>query len=107
MYLRGLRMCKMEFVNIGPDRFEELMRLHGAYKAEIGEDEPSQQDMENLNKAVLNGNIRFLAAYVTESLWHAARYAACFPRSIMPLRDCLRIFLSSPNGGTEELPVSL
>ena len=59
MYLRGLRMCEMEFVNIGPDRFEELMRLHEAYKVEIGEDMPSQRDMENLKQALLNGNIRF------------------------------------------------
>lgn len=48
-----------EFVEIGPERFGELEALHRAYKAEIGEDAPTQADMASLKAAVAAGRIRF------------------------------------------------
>lgn len=48
-----------EFVEIGPERFGELAALHRAYKAEIGEDAPTQADMTSLKAAVAAGRIRF------------------------------------------------
>lgn len=47
------------FVEIGPERFEELAALHRAYKAEIGEDAPTQADMASLKAALSAGRIRF------------------------------------------------
>lgn len=48
-----------EFVEIGPEHFGELAALHRAYKAEIGEDAPTQADMASLKAAVAAGRIRF------------------------------------------------
>lgn len=52
-------MTEMEFLRIGADRFDELVGLHRAYKAEIGEDAPSQRDLDSLRNAIAGGKINF------------------------------------------------
>ena len=43
----------MEFITIGTERFGELKALHTAYKTEIGEEQPGEQDFESLKNAFL------------------------------------------------------
>ena len=49
----------MEFITIGTERFGELKALHTAYKTEIGEEQPGEQDFESLKNAAEQGLIRF------------------------------------------------
>lgn len=42
-----------EYVEIGPECFEELAALHRAYKAETGADAPTQADMASPKAARL------------------------------------------------------
>ena len=47
------------FVEIDVSRFDELAALHIAYKAEIGEDAPTEAELMRLRDAIDTGRIRF------------------------------------------------
>jgi len=49
----------MEFIRIKTNRFDELAMLHAAYKAEIGEDNPTPQDFDSLKAAIESEFIHF------------------------------------------------
>lgn len=50
---------KMNFVKIGTEMFKELMELQKAYKVEIGENVPTDAELESLRKAMEDGHIQF------------------------------------------------
>ncbi len=52
----------MRLITIGEEHFEQLKPLHAAYKAEIGEEAPSKDDMESLLSAIRRGDILFFGA---------------------------------------------
>ena len=58
----------MEYVRIKEDRFEELSRLHAAYKLEIGEDAPSAEDLASLARATDREEILFFGCVDGERL---------------------------------------
>ena len=58
----------MELIQIGPDRFSELKKLHTAYKAAIGEDTPAESELGRLTEAIEQGNILFFGCIVDGSL---------------------------------------
>lgn len=58
----------MEFCKITADRFEELKELQRQYKAEIGEDAPSEMDFKRLFKAIREKKITFFGCICEESL---------------------------------------
>lgn len=49
----------MDFVKIGTEMFDELKVLQKAYKAEIGEDTPTEDDFRSLLRAIENEEITF------------------------------------------------
>lgn len=49
----------MEFVEIKPEMFEQLEKLQIAYKKAIGEDAPSQAELDRLKQAIERGDIHF------------------------------------------------
>ena len=49
----------MEFIRIGAEHFQELTALQLAYKAEIGEDIPSEAQLERLLDAIQQERILF------------------------------------------------
>lgn len=49
----------MDFVKIKPEDFETLAELQKAYKAEIGEAEPADAELESLKQAIGAGRIQF------------------------------------------------
>lgn len=58
----------MDFVKIRTEMFEELMELQKAYKVEIGECMPTDTELENLGKAIKNGQIHFYGCICDNSL---------------------------------------
>ena len=61
-------MSDMEFIKIDSGRFEELMMLHRAYKAEIGEDLPTEEMEAALKNAVIGGRIMFFGCVCEDKL---------------------------------------
>lgn len=49
----------MNFVKIETKNFEELKELQAAYKVEIGEDTPTEEDFKRLYRAIENEEIAF------------------------------------------------
>jgi len=49
----------MNYIRIENNYFDELFKLHAAYKTEIGEASPSQQDLFSLKRAIESGIIQF------------------------------------------------
>lgn len=58
----------MEFVKIGKELFEELMELQKAYKLEIGENMPTDGDLDSLRKAIEEEQIYFYGCVCDNSL---------------------------------------
>lgn len=71
--------------------FEHLCCLQKAYKQEIGEDLPSQEDLERLRAAIEKEEILFLVMKSMVSLWRAALFPGCFRRFFMKRQAFLRI----------------
>lgn len=69
----------MEFVEITTERFQELMELQIAYKAEIGEDTPTEADFESLRKAIEDERIHFYGCSLEKKL--VACCSICFTYS--------------------------
>ena len=61
----------MEYVRIKADRFEDLSRLHTAYKREVGEDAPTADDLASLARAIDREDILFFGCA------DAGRLVAC------------------------------
>ena len=59
---------KMKFVKIGTEMFEELKSLQKDYKVAIGEDVPSETELESLRNAMEQGHIHFYGCICDESL---------------------------------------
>jgi len=58
----------MKFVKIGTEMFEELKSLQKDYKVAIGEDVPSETELESLRNAIEQGHIHFYGCICNESL---------------------------------------
>ena len=58
----------MEFVEIGTELFEQLRLLHSAYKLEIGEAAPAEEEFEKLKAAIAQGRIRFYGCILEKTL---------------------------------------
>ena len=58
----------MDFVKIETENFEELKELQKAYKAEIGEDAPTEDDFRRLEKAIEKEEIIFYGCICDERL---------------------------------------
>ena len=58
----------MDYRNIGVSQLEKLWQLHVAYKAAIGEEEPSGEDKERLRLAMEQERILFFGAWDGEEL---------------------------------------
>ena len=58
----------MDYCRISSDKINELWELQKAYKNEIGEDAPSEQDMKALGKAIEREVIEFYGAFDGETL---------------------------------------
>ena len=58
----------MKFVKIGTEMFDELKSLQKDYKVAIGEDVPSETELESLRKAIEQGHILFYGCICDESL---------------------------------------
>ena len=58
----------MKFVKIGTEMFDELKSLQKDYKVAIGEDLPSEMELESLRKAIEQGHIHFYGSICDESL---------------------------------------
>ena len=58
----------MRFVKIGTEMFDELKSLQKDYKVAIGEDVPSETELESLRKAIEQGHIHFYGCICDESL---------------------------------------
>lgn len=58
----------MDYRAIDVSRMEQMWRLHLAYKAAIGEEEPSTQDKEKLRWAIENRQILFYGAWEDDLL---------------------------------------
>ena len=69
----------MRFVKIGTEMFDELKSLQKDYKVAIGEDVPSETELESLRKAIEQGHIHFYGCICDESL--VACCSICFTYS--------------------------
>lgn len=58
----------MELIRIGLNRLSELKSLQIAYKQEIGEEEPTEENFQSLAQAIQNGDILFYGCIVEERL---------------------------------------
>ena len=58
----------MKFVKIRTEMIEELKSLQKDYKVAIGEDVPSETELESLRKAIEQGHIHFYGCICDESL---------------------------------------
>ena len=58
----------MEFIILNEDKFNELKGLQSAYKVEIGEDAPNEENFESLYKAIMHNNITFYGCICDEKL---------------------------------------
>ena len=58
----------MKFVKIETEMFEALKSLQKDYKVAIGEDVPSETELESLKKAIEQGHIHFYGCICEESL---------------------------------------
>ena len=66
--MSALLKTDMKFIKIGPDMFGELAALHAAYKAEIGEDAPTAEDIAALEAALNGGRIQFFGCVCGDEL---------------------------------------
>lgn len=62
----------MDFVEIGAEYFEELMCLQKAYKVEIGEEMPAEEELESLKNAIEKEWIHFYGC-----IWDGSLVACC------------------------------
>lgn len=62
----------MIFERIGAERLDRLAELHRAYKAEIGESAPTEDQLESLAGAIERGDILFYGC-----LWDGELVACC------------------------------
>ena len=62
----------MQFIRIHENHFEQLKALHAAYKEEIGEEPPSEEDFSRLLEAIRSERILFFGTLDEQS-----RLAAC------------------------------
>ncbi len=69
----------MEFAEIKTENFEELKKLQIAYKAEIGEDTPTEAELESLRKAIKQEQIHFYGCICEKAL--VACCSICFTYS--------------------------
>ena len=69
----------MEFIVVTTERFADLQELQIAYKNEIGEEAPSQSDLESLKEAIDKGKITFYGCLCEEKL--VACCSICFAYS--------------------------
>ena len=58
----------MEYQKIELSHTDQLWELQKAYKAEIGEDEPGEQEYVRLTAAIQKGHITFFGAWDKEAL---------------------------------------
>ncbi|WP_294496636.1 GNAT family N-acetyltransferase [uncultured Gemmiger sp.] len=58
----------MDLVKIRPEAFEELVELQKAYKAEIGEAEPTCAELNRLKQAIKMRKIRFYGCRCDQTL---------------------------------------
>ena len=58
----------MNFVKIETKDFEELKELQAAYKVEIGEDTPTEEDFKCLYRAIENEEIIFYGCRMQDEL---------------------------------------
>ena len=58
----------MKFVKIGTEMFEELKSLQKDYKLAIGEDVPSEMELESLKKTIEQGQIHFYGCIISNGL---------------------------------------
>lgn len=68
----------MEFVELGAKNIERLKPLHAAYKREIGEDTPTEEDFARLAGALAAGRIRFFGCVEGEALVGCCSIAPTF-----------------------------
>ncbi|MBQ2145805.1 MAG: N-acetyltransferase, partial [Oscillospiraceae bacterium] len=61
----------MDYSRIDASQIDQLWELQKAYKAEIGEDQPGEQDRSRLVTAIEKGQIAFYGA------WDGSRLAGC------------------------------
>ena len=69
----------MDFVKIEADNFEKLMNLQKAYKIEIGECMPTNEELESLKNAIAREQIHFYGCISDNSL--IACCSICFTYS--------------------------
>lgn len=69
----------MEFIKITTKRFDELRKLQLAYKAEIGEDAPTEINFESLKEAIEKEKIHFYGCVYEDKL--VACCSICFTYS--------------------------
>ena len=58
----------MDLIRITPERFPEWKELQLAYKAEIGEDRPGENEFEGLKRALEHGEIPFYGCVCDNAL---------------------------------------
>ena len=96
----------MDLIRITAERFPELKELQLAYKAEIGEDRPGENEFEGLKKALEQGEIPFYGCVCDNAWLPAARSARPIPPSAMTGWESLKIFIFSPVTAIAALPES-
>lgn len=69
----------MDFVKIKAEAFDQLVKLHKAYKTEIGENMPANAELESLRKAIQNEQIHFYGCICDNAL--VACCSVCFTYS--------------------------
>lgn len=68
----------MDYRKIDADNIQQLWELQKAYKAEIGEDEPGEQECARLASAIQKGQITFFGAWDKEALIGSCSIAVGF-----------------------------
>ena len=58
----------MDFVKIKTENFQDLVKLQKAYKEEIGECAPTDEELKSLQKAIENEQIQFYGCICDNSL---------------------------------------
>lgn len=69
----------MEFLEIKTEQFKELKKLQKAYKAAIGEDAPTEAELESLRRAIEQERIHFYGCICEKTL--VACCSICFTYS--------------------------
>ena len=92
----------MRFVKIGTEMFEELKSLQKDYKVAIGEDMPSESELESLRRLSMVIYI-FMAVFVMNRWWHVVQYVLHTQLLIMISLVFLKTFILSQNTVIKEL----